>query len=135
MTHIPLKMFGVSGIRYLAHQIEQWPQKFGERRARQMLAWIIRMQEEIGTGGAGFRFMFAAFLQEAAKMLQKEALDEISEKVTADGDRWREFALSAARICKRKVDPASGYAKVRDILMDCAARERDIFGSLKKAGF
>ncbi|MDZ7697411.1 MAG: BtrH N-terminal domain-containing protein [Deltaproteobacteria bacterium] len=135
MTHIPLKMFGVSGIRYLARQIEQWPRKFGERRARQMLAWIIRMQEEIGTGGAGFRFMFAAFLQEAAKMLQKEALDEISEKVTADGDRWREFALSAARILKRKIDPASGYAQARDILMDCAAREQDIFTSLKKAGF
>ena len=30
---------------------------------------IVRMQEEIGTGGGGFRFMYAAFLQEAGDVL------------------------------------------------------------------
>lgn len=135
MTHIPLRMFGVRGISYMAEQIVTWPGRFGERRARQMLAWIIRMQEEIGTGGAGFRFMFAAFLQEAAELMKKEALKEISMAVTEAGDRWRAFALAAARICKRKIDAARGYPEAGNILIDCAAREKDVFRSLKKAGF
>jgi len=32
------------------------------------------MQEEIGTGGAGFRYIYAAFLQEAADFLEDDHL-------------------------------------------------------------
>jgi hypothetical protein len=34
---------------------------------------LVRMQEEIGTGGAGFRFIYAGFLQEAAHLLGQAA--------------------------------------------------------------
>ncbi|XQF91807.1 DUF4872 domain-containing protein (plasmid) [Pseudoalteromonas espejiana] len=34
------------------------------------------MQEEIGTGGAGFRFMYASFLEQAAEICQIPALNQ-----------------------------------------------------------
>jgi len=54
------------------------------------------MQEEIGTGGAGFRYLYAAFLQEAGEMLKRDDLQEMSAELTAIGDEWRNFAYNAA---------------------------------------
>ena len=62
MLRAPGPFLGVKGIRYLAKKMEKWPVKLGEEKASLYLGQIIRMQEEIGTGGAGFRFIYAAFL-------------------------------------------------------------------------
>jgi len=62
---------------------------------------IVRMQEEVGTGGAGFRYMYAAFLQEAASLFGSAELNDLSQEMTAIGDTWREFAVTAARIIKK----------------------------------
>ena len=91
------------------------------------------MQEEIGTGGAGFRFMYAAFLQEAAEVLGKPELNEISEKMTATGDRWREFAIQASRIYKDRNNDQLSYEGAADILMDISNREKEVFTDLKLA--
>jgi hypothetical protein len=88
------------------------------------------MQEEIGTGGAGFRFMYSAFLQEAAEVLQAEMLHDLSRKLTGVGDRWREFALLAARNCKERASRSESYSAMADILRECAAGEEVIFRSL-----
>jgi len=61
---------------------------------------IVRMQEEIGTGGAGFRFIYAAFLQEAAQITGLNELAVLSERLNEIGDGWREFALKAARMIR-----------------------------------
>ena len=62
MLKIPVPIFGVRGIRYLAERTIKSGEKMGFVEACRQLANIVRMQEEIGTGGAGFRFMYAAFL-------------------------------------------------------------------------
>ncbi len=72
MLHIPIPMFGVKGIRFLAKKMNKWPEKKGPKIARLYLGQVIRMLEEIGTGGAGFRFIYAAFLQEASKLERVE---------------------------------------------------------------
>ncbi|MEW5802665.1 MAG: BtrH N-terminal domain-containing protein, partial [bacterium] len=69
MLKAPRPFGGVHGIRYLARQIVSWPERLGEKKAILYLAQVIRMQEEIGTGGAGFRFIYGAFLQRAAEFL------------------------------------------------------------------
>ncbi len=52
------------------------------------------MQEEIGTGGGGFRFLYAAFLAEAKQYnLNEEILDEASTLLIKSGNTLREFAL------------------------------------------
>ncbi|MCA9750152.1 MAG: BtrH N-terminal domain-containing protein, partial [Romboutsia sp.] len=56
-------IIGVSGIRLVGRQITKWPKKYGNKIADHYLCQIVRMQEEIGTGGGGFRFIYAAFIQ------------------------------------------------------------------------
>ena len=89
------------------------------------------MQEEIGTGGAGFRFLYAAFLQEAAALLGKPALQELSLQLTEIGDEWRKFALHAARMNKGR--DAIDLPLLHHLLTDLAKNERVLFGALRKA--
>ncbi|MEZ7953731.1 MAG: BtrH N-terminal domain-containing protein, partial [Bacteroidales bacterium] len=53
MIKIPIPMFGVNGIRFLARRMRRWERNMGKKRAALNLAQVIRMNEEIGTGGAG----------------------------------------------------------------------------------
>lgn len=132
MTTIPVPLFGVRGERYLAKRIAKYPIKFDKKRAALFLGNIVRMQEEIGTGGAGFRFIFAAFLQEASQVLNQPWLIDISKEVTETGDRWRAFAYDAARICKDRAVTGENYEKLSEMMLDCANREEIIFNKLKK---
>lgn len=131
MLTIPLPMFGINGIRYLAGRMRIWPRKFGEQKAAYNLGQVIRMLEEIGTGGAGFRFIYAAFLQEAAGILEKPWLNDISAEMTAVGDKWREFAVLAARCFKNRDKEHKTYDDLADILMDIADREEHVFTRLR----
>ena len=130
MLKTPGPFMGIRGIRFLANQFEKWPRKLGKRKASLYIGQVIRMQEEIGTGGGGFRFMYSAFLQEAAGVLKEDRLLEISEKMTGTGDRWREFAVIGSRICKNRASGSESYSAMADILRDCAEREAEIFGEL-----
>ena len=96
------------------------------------LGHAIRMQEEIGTGGGGFRLMYAAFLQEAAEALKDRRLSEMSKRMTDIGDRWREFALYAARICKNRSADGDNFDLLSDIVLDCYERERRFFSDLSE---
>ncbi|NLN61072.1 MAG: BtrH N-terminal domain-containing protein, partial [Deltaproteobacteria bacterium] len=133
MLSIPLPFFGVRGIRYVAGQVKKWPDKLGEKRASLYLGNFIRMQEEIGTGGGGFRFIYAAFLQEAAKALNNPRLRELSQEMTAIGDRWREFAAIGGRIIKKRNNEQESYEAMSAILAEIADREQHLFGALKKS--
>jgi hypothetical protein len=133
MVDIPMPFLGVRGIRSLAKQMQRWPAKMGAERARIWVGSVVRMQEEIGTGGAGFRFMYAAFLQEASELLAMPQLSEAAGTMTAIGDRWREFAVQGAMLCKGRADDAHAYAGLAEILRDCADREEKLFRQLKEA--
>lgn len=133
MVAVPMPFLGVRGIRTLARKIVRWPQKYGAARAGSFVGSVVRMQEEIGTGGAGFRFMYAAFLQEAAQRLNLPQLEAASQQLTVTGDRWREFAVQGARICKNPKVSDADYAGLADVLHDCAAREERIFGGILAA--
>lgn len=132
MLTIPIPLFGVKGIRYLARRMKKWPQRLGDRKASHYLGQVVRMLEEIGTGGAGFRFMYAAFLQEAAKELKQDWLNDCSQQMTEAGDRWREFAIIAGRIFKGRNDKDESYLAAAEILLDIAEREEKIYRQLKK---
>jgi hypothetical protein len=104
MLHPPLPLIGVRGIRFLARSVERLPLDGGGEAARLYIGHIVRMQEEIGTGGGGFRFIYAAFLQELAAKTGYAALDMLAGRLVEIGDRWREFALAAARMIRGR-DP------------------------------
>jgi len=130
MLKYPLPIIGVSGIRYLAKRLEYWPAKLGPEKSLLYLGQMIRMQEEIGTGGAGFRFIYAAFLQEAAEILGDECFLEFSQRMTGIGDRWREFAVRAARNCKGRAGADDSFPAMAGILRDCADREEQLYREL-----
>lgn len=127
-----LGLLGVGGMRTLAKEITRWPEKLGDKKAIQYLGHVIRMQEEIGTGGGGFRYIFSAFLQEAAELLGEESLKGFSNEMTLIGDRWREFALFAARICKGRDKNQNAFTQASSILNECADREEVIYRTLRK---
>jgi hypothetical protein len=132
MLKIPIPLFGVKGIRYMAKRLRNWPAKYGDKKASLYLGQVIRMLEEIGTGGAGFRFIYAAFLQEAAAVLEQPWLLDVSKEMTAVGDKWREFAYLAARTFKKRGTEISTYSQLSDLLLNIANQEEAIFKKLKK---
>ncbi len=137
MTRLPIPLIGVRGIRYLAGQVASWPSRLGRQGALPHLANLIRMQEEIGTGGGGFRFIYAAFLQEAAAVLEDDRLLGISREMTAIGDRWRDFAAAGASRCKGRDDGNGDFESLARIVRECADREHALFrelGSLVRGG-
>ncbi|QCX01472.1 DUF4872 domain-containing protein [Aggregatimonas sangjinii] len=129
----PVPIVGYKGIKTVAKLIRKWPIKKGTKRANHYLGQIVRMQEEIGTGGGGFRYIYAAFLQEASDVLQNDTLSELSKEMTEIGDLWRDFALEASRIYRNRSAQTDAYNKVADQLDSIGNRERDFFRKLKKA--
>ena len=130
MLSTPGPIMGVKGIRFLANRLEKWPKKLGKRKANLHLVQLIRMQEELGTGGGGFRFMYAAFLQEAAGILKEDRLLDLSSKMTSAGDRWREFAVIGSRNCKNRATKSDSFEAMAEILRDCANREAEVYEEL-----
>jgi hypothetical protein len=133
MLKTPLPVAGVRGIGFLADRLEKWPAKLGAHNAALHVGQLIRMQEEIGTGGAGFRFMYAAFLQEAAPLLEKTNLLELSRQMTETGDLWRKLAVIGARICKDRASEMDTFAAMADLLRECATRETLIYQELMES--
>ena len=134
MTSQPkwLPFFGVNGIYYLSKRIRIWEQKMSKRKAALNLAQIIRMSEEIGTGGAGFRYIYAAFLQQSAGITGIDALNDFSQRMTEIGDLWRDFAYKAARVFKQRQGEQYTYNELGDILHKIAELEETFFKELKK---
>ena len=132
MVKSPGPFIGVEGIRLLSKSIRKWAKNYDSRKASKNLGSVIRMQEEIGTGGAGFRFMYAAFLQEAGKKLENKSLIEASVEMTEIGDLWRNFAVNAGRVCKLRSRENESYDSVADQLLVIADKEKSLFKELMK---
>jgi len=126
-----LPYFGSQAISYLARNIKNYPQKLDDRKSILFLGNIVRMQEEIGTGGAGFRFMYAAFLQQASKQLENPQLAIKAKEMTQIGDLWRDFAFAAARICKGRQTDIENFESLSVQLLAIGNQELAFFKSLK----
>lgn len=135
MTKIPMPFLGVRGIKYTANHIKKWRNSLGERKAGLYLGQIVRMQEEIGTGGGGFRFIYAAFLQEAAEILQMNELSKISEDFTKSGDLWRASAIQMAGIYKGRMTNQSDFNQSAEMLYEISEVEKEAFTKLGKLRF
>jgi hypothetical protein len=132
MLHIPGPIAGVSGIRFMGNRIKKWRDKMGERKAGLYLAQLVRMQEEIGTGGGGFRFIYGAFLQQSYAYIPNDALPEISKEFTKAGDLWRTAAVQAAGIYKGRLGSQADFNQMGDYLIEIAGVEKQAFTALSK---
>ncbi|MDP2445969.1 BtrH N-terminal domain-containing protein [Pseudomonas sp.] len=125
---MPLPWIGIRGIQHLAKQIDKLDPAQSKYN-RLYLTHIVRMQEEIGTGGAGFRFMYASFLQEAGEKLGDNNLQEASAHLTAIGDNWRQFASACVRASRNKGETPN-FAPIADSLRGIALQERGLMKEL-----
>ncbi|MCB9227816.1 MAG: BtrH N-terminal domain-containing protein [Chitinophagales bacterium] len=128
----PLSFVGVKAIRRVAKNIVIWHKKKGAKITNHYLAQLVRMQEEIGTGGGGFRYVYAAFLQEASDILKNKELFEMSKEMTAIGDLWRDFAVEIARVYKNRSNTSNVYQVLSDKMMHIYERENAFFRKLKR---
>ena len=132
MLRIPGPIAGISGIRYTARKIRTWRDKLGPQKAGSYLAQLVRMQEEIGTGGGGFRFIYGAFLQEAYAYIPLQQLIDISGQFTKAGDIWRSAAVQAAGIYKGRIGSQADFNTMADYLDAAADLEKQAFLALSK---
>ncbi|MBB77559.1 MAG: peptidase [Crocinitomicaceae bacterium] len=132
MLYIPARFTGVNGINHTASKIRKWREKHGVRNAGLFLGQIVRMQEEIGTGGGGFRFLYAAFLEQAAERLNNDKIIRISEEFTKSGDLWRDSALQMAGIYKGRITSQKDFNDAADIMNEIASVERKALNDLNK---
>jgi len=130
MLDIPLPIFGVAGISTLSKRVRNLDKKYGEKDAALYLLKLVQLLEEFGTGGAGFRFMYSAFLQEAAQVLNKPKLKDFAIEMSKIGNLWRQFALESGRKVKSRTNLS--YGELADKLLEIAAAEKIFFVTLKK---
>ena len=131
MLNIPGPITGVKGIAFTGNKIKKWRDKLGPKEAGLYLAQLVRMQEEIGTGGGGFRYIYAAFLQEAFAYHQMDELMEISQQFTKSGDLWRTAAVQAAGIYKGRIGSQEDFNTMGNYLIEIAEIEKQAFIALK----
>jgi hypothetical protein len=135
MLKLPIPFIGIRGIRMFAKKVVSWP-KYA-RNSDQLSHEIMKIHillEEQGTGGGGFRFMYATFLQEASKLLNKPALSDLSGKMMANGDKWREISLFAARIGKNRDFGENKLHELSAMIADRADEEEKLFKELLNFG-
>jgi hypothetical protein len=133
MVKLPMPFLGVKGMRLLAKKLPQWPAMVTDIEMLSHEAMMINVSlEERGTGGAGFRFMYASFLQEAAKLLNRPEFDGMAKDLMAIGDSWREFSLQAARMGKRRELGVDSFKTLSGMVSAQADREEVFFKKLLK---
>jgi hypothetical protein len=132
MLKIPAPFVGIRGIRMFAAKLPEWPKlAWHEEYLSHQIMSINIILEERGTGGAGFRFMFASFLQEAATILKRDDLSVMSKRMMEIGDRWRELSLVAARIGKNHEFGAERFKDLQDRILARADDEERFFKDLQ----
>jgi hypothetical protein len=133
MLKLPVPFTGIKGIRLFAKRISEWPMlaRDIEHLSHEIMRINILLEDQ-GTGGAGFRFLYATFLQKAASILNNPELDVFSRKMMEIGDGWREISLFSARIGKNR---DLGIERMKDLgamLSKRADAEEVFFNELYK---
>jgi hypothetical protein len=133
MTKIPTAfMLGTRGIRYTAGKVKDLKNKMSIKQAGLYLGQIVRMQEEIGTGGGGFRFMYSAFLEQAYDYVQNDRLLKISEDLTKSGDLWRHNAVRMAGVFKGRTIEQKHFDEIAEVMVEISHIEEKAFLELGK---
>ena len=113
MLKIPMPFLGVKGIRRFGDKLPEWPKYArNEEQLAHNIFMITTMLEDQGTGGAGFRYIYASFLREAATILDNVVFKEYASRMMEIGDDWRNISLFASRIAKQR---EQGNGKLKEM--------------------
>jgi hypothetical protein len=126
-----LPLVGIMGIRTLARKIEKLHRNPDKKNARSFLGNLLMFQEEVGTGGGGYRYMYAAFLQEAAQLLGIPELEEAKKQMAETADLMRNIANICAKIVKARKDDFD-LMPLAGLVREWAESEKKVYLMLKK---
>lgn len=130
MVGIPLPFVGYRGIYHLSKRIRKYISKYGKDQALESIKWQYTISEVAGTGGSGYRFIYASFLKEAAEYLKDEELSELAMEMRQVGESWQQYAVEATRYIKS--DGTNDINLLADLIQSIAPQEEQIFRKLKK---
>ncbi len=133
MLNIPIPFIGIKGIYKFADKLKTWPSlaRDTEHLSHEIMKINVLLEEQ-GTGGAGFRYMYAAYLKQAGEIMNSPMLDEMSEKIMKIGDDWREISYFAAKIGKNRDLGDDRIAELSDMIRKQGDAEKIFFKELKK---
>ncbi|MDP4281176.1 MAG: BtrH N-terminal domain-containing protein [Bacteroidota bacterium] len=132
MIKIPFWLIGAKGIHAMARDLKRWPGRYGNEKTSFYLGQILRMAEDFGTGGAGFRYIYGAFLKESGNLFINDELLEAADMMGKTANRWREFTYIGARNCKNRSKPEEDYGMLSDILHEIGNMEEQVYRKLDK---
>lgn len=142
-----LAIMGINGMKKYADVMLSWHKNFKGLALREGILYTATSFEEQGTGGGAFRLIYGAFLHEAAKLFNSDALLTMAEKMIENGNQWRENSRDLIKIGKsvprRNKDYPDWYAKnktsfiesIQDLsqkTLERAQFEEDFFKEIKK---
>ena len=127
MLRVPVPFYGWTGLNYFAGSLKMWKVWFSEKLIGFILLWIYRLIETTGTGGAGHRYMYADFLNEAAELFGNEVLADCAQLMSVDADSWRQFSLDCRRYMK---SDNITLKEMAELLQTIGQQERQIFEKL-----
>jgi hypothetical protein len=92
---------GAQGMRTYADAMRGWPVKYRGSVLREGILFNAVGFEDQGTGGAAFRLMYGAFLQEVAERFASPAFADLAARMIAHGQRWRAFSRTLILLGKQ----------------------------------
>lgn len=133
MLKLPVPFIGIRGIRKFAARITEWPAmaRDTDHLSHEIMKINILLEDQ-GTGGAGFRYMYATFLQQAAGLINRPEYLDFSKRMMEIGDGWRELSLFAARIGKNRDLGPERMKQLSGMIYDRADAEEKFFRELKQ---
>ena len=133
MLKIPIPILGVKGIKTFGKKIVEWP-KYA-KNVDDLSHAIMRINtlfEDQGTGGGGFRFIYASFLREASEHLNMPVLNDMAKNIMTIGDHWREFSVFVAKLGKNRDLGSDRFLDMREMIYKMADEEEIFFKDLAK---
>ncbi|HRW62658.1 MAG TPA: BtrH N-terminal domain-containing protein [Bacteroidales bacterium] len=103
MIGVQPPFIGVRGMRMFGKKVVEWPKitRDIDHLSHEVMKINIFLEDQ-GTGGGGFRFLYATFLRQAAELFQSPELESMSKKMMEIGDGWRNISYFAAKIGKNR---------------------------------
>ncbi len=129
MLDIPFPFFGVKGIYFLSKRMKKYEKIYSTKQAWENIKFQIYISEEAGSGGSGFRYMYASFLNQAADFLNDEHLLALSVSMREVADYWQSFALDAIRQYEKRKE--RNIENLADLIFQIAQMEEKLFIDLK----
>ncbi len=133
MIGLPVPFIGVKGIYKFANKVKEWPTiaRDQEHLSHEIMKINVLLEDQ-GTGGAGFRFMYASFLQQASEVLNNNDLADMSKRMMINGDEWRNISYFAAKIGKNRDLGKDRLEELSELIKKRGDEEKSFFTELKK---